>query len=150
MRETNRNLKLIFQAASFLIPFIVYLITLAPTVSFIDTGELATVATKLLIAHPTGYPLFTVLGNLFSKIPIGEEIYRLNFMSAFVSSAAIFVLFSLIVFLLKDFKLNDDDKNIKNKKDNSRFQNKNGNLLIYIIALTSSLILAFSSTFWEN
>jgi hypothetical protein len=42
--------------------FLVYLKTLAPSVTFIDSGELAAVACTLGIAHPTGYPLFTLLG----------------------------------------------------------------------------------------
>lgn len=64
--------------------FAVYLKTLAPGVHFIDSGELAAVACTLGIAHPTGYPLFTLIGWLFSNLPIAsEEIVRLNMMSAF-------------------------------------------------------------------
>ena len=36
--------------------FPIYLLTLAPAVGFIDSGELSTVALSLGIAHPTGYP----------------------------------------------------------------------------------------------
>jgi hypothetical protein len=52
-----------------LILFIIYLITLAPSVVQIDAGELAAVQATLGIAHPTGYPLFTIIGFLFSKLP---------------------------------------------------------------------------------
>ena len=41
------------------IVFIIYLITLAPSVVQIDSGELTTVQAMPGIAHPTGYPLFT-------------------------------------------------------------------------------------------
>ena len=54
--------------------FGVYLLTLAPTVTFIDSGELATVAATLGIAHPTGYPLFALLGWLFAHLPISARI----------------------------------------------------------------------------
>ena len=50
--------------------FIIYLFTLAPSVVQIDSGELATVQATLGIAHPTGYPLFTMIGYLFSLIPL--------------------------------------------------------------------------------
>ena len=71
----------------FLLSFIAYLLTLAPGVGFIDAGELATVSATLGIAHPTGYPLFTLLGFLFSKLPIAATvIVRLNIMSAFFSA----------------------------------------------------------------
>ena len=48
-----------------LIILAVYVYTLAPSVVHIDSGELATVQATLGIAHPTGYPLFTVVGYLF-------------------------------------------------------------------------------------
>ena len=54
----------------FLISFIVYLQTMAPSVPNIDGGELATVCATLGIAHPTGYPLFTLIGYLFAHLPI--------------------------------------------------------------------------------
>ena len=49
---------------------IVYGFTLAPSVVHIDSGELAAVQSTLGIAHPTGYPLFTILGYLFLRIPL--------------------------------------------------------------------------------
>jgi hypothetical protein len=67
----------------FLISFIVYLQTMAPAVPFIDGGELATVCATLGIAHPTGYPIFCIVGYLFTHLPIAEHIIlRLNIMSA--------------------------------------------------------------------
>ena len=67
--------------------FVVYLQTLAPSADFIDAGELATVCTTLGIAHPTGYPLFTLVGWLFAHLPIpGSIIYRLNIMAAFFTA----------------------------------------------------------------
>ncbi len=66
-----------------LVSLIVYLQTMVPGIGFIDSGELATVAHTLGIAHPTGYPLFTLLGSLASHLPWGgEEIQRLNIMAA--------------------------------------------------------------------
>ncbi|OVE78675.1 hypothetical protein BVY01_04760 [bacterium I07] len=62
---------------------IVYLLTLAPSVLQIDSGELAAVQSTLGIAHPTGYPLFTLIGFLFSKLPLGlSKIVQLNLLSA--------------------------------------------------------------------
>ncbi|MEJ2617764.1 MAG: DUF2723 domain-containing protein, partial [Ignavibacteriaceae bacterium] len=74
--------------------FLIYLTTLAPSVVEIDSGELATVQSTLGIAHPTGYPLFTIIGHLFSLIPLGfSKIYQLNILAAFWCSlgAGIFV-----------------------------------------------------------
>ncbi len=52
----------------FLIAFILYTLTLYPTVALSDSGELATVAKVLGIPHPTGYPLYALLGRLFVMI----------------------------------------------------------------------------------
>lgn len=139
--NNNSGVKIVYQILSFLIPFVVYLATLAPTVTFIDSGELATVAAKLGVAHPTGYPLFTVLGNLFTKIPLGDEVYRLNFMCAVISSAALYMFFNLLVFIFKYQKFPDEPvSEVYKFSDN----------VIYNISLASVLILAFSKTFWDT
>ena len=49
---------------------ILYLLTAYPTVAYIDSGELAVVNWTLGIAHPTGYPLYTLVGRLFSLLPL--------------------------------------------------------------------------------
>ena len=61
---------------------LVYLLTLSPSIYFIDSGELAVVCKTLGIAHPTGYPLYTLLGKLFTLIPLKSIIFRLNFLSS--------------------------------------------------------------------
>jgi len=81
---------------------VVYLLTLSPTVGFIDSGELAAVACTLGVAHPTGYPLFTLLGRLFVMLPVPwEEIVRLNLMAALLCAASVFVFFQLSLLLLE-------------------------------------------------
>ena len=57
-----------------------YSLTLAPTVGHTDAGELAAAAYNLGVAHPTGYPLFTLLGWLCARIPIGAVAWRLDVM----------------------------------------------------------------------
>lgn len=59
-----------------------YVHTLAPTVLPADSGEFQFVADILGIAHPPGYPLYTMLGKLFTLIPLGDVAYRVNLMSA--------------------------------------------------------------------
>lgn len=140
MTKTDTKKLIIYRLISFVVPFIVYMITLAPDVTFIDAGELAAVATKLGIAHPTGYPLFTVLGKLFTLIPLGEEIYMLNFMNAVISSAAVLMFFNLMVLILRNLKLSDEDENYKSISDN----------VLFNISIAGSLLLAFSKTFWDT
>ena len=92
--------KYIVSIGVFLIALYVYIITLAPTVWFIDSGELAAVASTLGIAHPTGYPLFTIVGYIFTKLPISSsEVYNLNVMSAFFCALGVFVFYYLLIYL---------------------------------------------------
>src|SRR3989304_7042555 len=70
--------------------FIIYLFTLAPSVVQIDSGELAALQITLGIAHPTGYPLYTILGYLFSLIPLPfTKIYQMNLLAAIYCAAAV-------------------------------------------------------------
>lgn len=69
----------------------VYLYSLCPTVYLIDSGELAAVSWTLGIAHPTGYPIYTLISYLFSHLP-GEPIKNLNLLSTLFSiSTAILI-----------------------------------------------------------
>ena len=47
-----------------LLVFLLYLATTCPTVYFGDSGELIAAADSLGVAHPPGYPLYTLLGRL--------------------------------------------------------------------------------------
>lgn len=87
-------------AAAGAIVFVLYLLTLAPSVDFIDAGELAAAAWTFGIAHPTGYPLFTMLAGAWSHLPLGDSvIWRLNLLSAIWCALAAGLLVVLIQFL---------------------------------------------------
>jgi hypothetical protein len=113
--------------------FTAYLQTIASTVEFIDSGELATVPYVLGIAHPTGYPLWTLIAHIFSSLPIAkEEIMRLNIFSAFITACAAVIFYYAMLFLLR----------VESDED--------APLLIFIPAVFSALTLAFSQTFWDQ
>jgi len=48
--------------------FALYLPTLAPGVTFTDGPELVTAVVSLGVAHPTGYPVFILVGHAFCKL----------------------------------------------------------------------------------
>jgi hypothetical protein len=70
----------------FILSLGLYVHTLAPTVLPSNSGEFQFVADILGIAHPPGYPLYTMLGKLFTLIPVGDVAYRVNLMSAFFAA----------------------------------------------------------------
>ena len=59
----------------------VYLWTLPKGIGFGDAGTMAAAATSLGIPHPPGFPTFVLLGHLFSKLPLGSGLFRLQILS---------------------------------------------------------------------
>ncbi len=110
----------------------VYFKTLAPTVSWIDSGELATVCTTLGIAHPTGYPIYTLIGRLFSLLPFGSPVQNLNLLSLlFISFSNLFLFFVLVtIFELLFPELQNAWRSY--------------------ISLVSTLIFSFTPTLWSQ
>lgn len=109
-------------ATVFLVVMAIYILTLAPSITLEDSGELVTAAYTLGIPHPSGYPLFVLLGKLFTFIPLGTIAWRVNLMSAFFGALAAAVLYLIC------------ERTTKNK----------------IVAFSSSLMLAFSSIYWSQ
>ncbi len=50
------------------ISFVVYLLTLSPSVSLEDSGELAVAGDHLGVPHPPGYPTWTMLVWCFARL----------------------------------------------------------------------------------
>lgn len=70
-------------------PFAVYLATLHPGLPAGDSGELVAVAATLGVAHPPGYPLWTMLAGLWERaLPLGTVAWRLNLFSAVCMAGA--------------------------------------------------------------
>ncbi len=147
------------------IAFSVYLMTLAPTVWFIDSGELSAVASTLGIAHPTGYPLFTIIGHVFTLLPISSsEVYNLNVMSAFFCSLGVMMFFIFLKFLLSRHEsitaIEKQRKQIPQKSQKNSTVQKDlttkeksaalPDLIAYGIAGFAALVLAFSKTYWNS
>lgn len=74
---------------AFGLPFLLYLITLAPTIYNLDSAELTTAAATGGIVRATGYPLYLLLGRFWSWLPIGDVGFRMNLFSAFCGALTI-------------------------------------------------------------
>ena len=131
--------------------FVIYQITLAPSVVQIDSGELAAVQYSLGIAHPSGYPLFTILGYLFGQIPMPiSKIYQFNLLASIYTTISVFFIIRSIRLILGSIVPVK-----QNVKQNRKKQNKISNLIpklsefqISVFSITGGLIAAFSKTFW--
>lgn len=100
-----------------------YLITLCPTVYVEGSGELIGATHYLGTPHPTGYPLFALIGRLFTAVlPFASVAYEVNLVSAVTGAAAA----ALLCWLLRSRGIGD------------------------WAALAASLVFAFSGTFWSQ
>jgi tetratricopeptide (TPR) repeat protein len=107
----------------FFISLAFYMKTMAPTIGPIDSGELSLACKNLGIAHPTGYPLYTLIGRLWVMlIPFGELAWKLNLMSAIIVASSASCLYRLI-------------GTLELRKE---------------IAFASSLVYAFSPVIWQQ
>ena len=76
--------------------FVVYAFTAAPGVTMEDSGDFIMGVLTLGIVHPPGYPLYTVLGHLFSFLPFGDPAFGVNLFSALWGSLCLGVMFLIL------------------------------------------------------
>ena len=72
--------------------FIVYAFSLYPGVAGGDSGELVVAALTVGIPHPSGYPLYVLLGKAFASVPVHSIAWRLNALSACCDAGAVTLL----------------------------------------------------------
>ncbi|HJT25623.1 MAG TPA: DUF2723 domain-containing protein, partial [bacterium] len=80
----------------FLTAFGLALWGLNPSFYMDDSPEIITVSASLGIAHPPGYPLYTLLGHLLSLLPLGAPCLRVNLLSTLCGATACLLLFHIL------------------------------------------------------
>ncbi len=131
------KISLVLSLFVFLVSFIVFLKTMAPTASFWDCGEFIACSYILGVPHPPGTPLFILLGRVFTLIPLfGQIAARVNLISVLTSALSVWLCCLLIVKLVNYWQ-----------KEGQSLWMKVGK---YVGAVAGSLFLAFSDTFWSN
>lgn len=99
-----------FLILSFILPFTLYMVTLAPSVTFFDSGEFLTATASLGSAHSPGYPLFLMFVKPFTWLPFGNIAFRVNVATAVSSSLACLLVYILTTSLLKKETLLSDER----------------------------------------
>jgi hypothetical protein len=81
----------------------VYALTLSPTVAWVnlgeDSGDLLAASATLGIPHPTGYPLFVLLGRLATFLPVGSIAFRINLVAALAAAVSVYAVARLAMAL---------------------------------------------------
>jgi hypothetical protein len=121
----------------FLVPLTVYLMTMAATTSFWDSGEFIASAYILGIPHSPGTPLYILVARVFAMLPLPLGIAaRVNFFSAFCGALAVLMGYLVVVRTLRFMH-----------------PDSSGRLWEFMIcsgAIAGSLYLTFSDTFWRD
>ncbi|MBP7542295.1 MAG: DUF2723 domain-containing protein [Ignavibacteriaceae bacterium] len=162
-------IKKYYAAITSLFVFIIYFSTMAPSVLQIDTGELAAAQALPGIAHPTGYPLFTMLGWLFSLIPLPvSTIFQLNLFAAITTTVGVYFFIKSIYYILNNFsvfeksvrgskskKAKSGKKQVETGKAKSHSAasevfsvNADSQSLPMVFSIVGGLVLAFGKTVW--
>lgn len=121
---------------------LLYAFTFSNYVLHIDSGELAAVQLSLGVAHPTGYPLFSLLGWLFSKLPLLERpIAQLNLLAALFTALGIGVFAAFLSKVLQDTDF------VKSK---TGLNQNPARLQIALISIASSVLLGTTLVCWAQ
>ncbi len=115
----------------------VYVLTLAPTVTFWDAGEFIAAAKTLGIPHPPGTPLFVMIAHVWAMLmPLGEYAVRTNLLSAILSAAAAGLFFLVTHESIRLFT--------------TGFEGRTARVLTLGGAAVAAMLGAFTFTNWQN
>ena len=134
----------------FVVAMLLYAVTLAPTVTLVDSGELIVAARGLGVAHPPGFPLWVMLAYLASLVPLGNVATRINFSSALFAALACAVLTLVVMELMITTSRASTKKRTKKSAQQNRKREDSigGGFLIFAPAVGAGLLMAFSRTLW--
>lgn len=126
--------------AIFAVTLLTYTLTVEPTASFWDCGEFIACAYKLQVPHPSGAPLFLLIGRMASLLAGGDVTkvaLMINMVSVIASAFTILFMFWTISLLArKIFGKKGDDLNTSEI------------ILVLGASAVGSLVYAFSDSFW--
>jgi len=121
----------------FLFATVVYIMTVQPTLSFWDCGEFIACAFTVGVPHPPGAPLHTLVGKIFTMLPITPDIgLRMNYLSVFSSSFCVLFLYLASVKVINNWRGNPT--------------NFYQIFTVCISAAIGALSYAFCDSFWFN
>lgn len=119
--------------ATFIVSFIVYVITLEETASLWDCAEFIACAYKLQVPHAPGAPLFLMIGRLFSLFALGDKMmvaYWVNMTSAISSAVTVMFTFWSVVMLGK------------------RIAPESSDFSLILAGIIGAFSIAFADSFW--
>ena len=134
--RTFRDQNRLIGALVFLITCFVYIRTVAPTLTFWDTGEFIAASYILGVTHPPGAPVHTLLGRIFTLFATPDNVaFSVNLISVLSGAATAFLLYLCSVRLLSRW--------LSPARTADR-------IAILTGGAVAALSAAFSTSFWAN
>lgn len=141
-------------AVAAVIAFVVYLVTRVPGLYYTDSGELAAACSTLGIAHPTGYPLFTILGHVWLMLPWTSAIDALNILAGLWTALAVGMVVAIVCDLLPFVYVAPSKKPLTAPRVAAPHINASPigkpALSTLLLADAIALLFAFSATVWAQ
>jgi tetratricopeptide (TPR) repeat protein len=141
----NMQRNIIISSAIFIVTFFIYVLTMCPTIYWDDSAAFCAANSVLGIPHPPSFPIYVILGRIFTLLPIESYAFRSNLMSAFWGSASLVLLFFLIIKIISY---------VSNKDSQLKMLEKDSHLSILKIALlplsaiSGVLTFGLTTAFW--
>ncbi|HYE94589.1 MAG TPA: DUF2723 domain-containing protein [Rubricoccaceae bacterium] len=142
---TPRLIDRLVAAGVFVVSLVVYLLTMAETAPFWDSGEFIAISALLEVSHPPGAPFYMLVGRFFAMLaplfgafspePVA---FAVNLVSALASAATVLLTHLIIVKLVRIWKGHPDTWTVAD-----RVAALGGGAL-------GALAFAFSDSFWFN
>ena len=121
----------------FVVELIILFLTVQPSVSFWDCGELSAASAGLQITHPPGAPFFILVNHLLTLIPFAANIgFRVNTVTVIASSFSVLFCYLVAVRLINNYR--GKEKNLSDQ------------VITYITAAFGAMSFGFANTFWFN
>lgn len=144
MNVTEGRVNKIVAAIIFAVMLVVYMQTVAPTLSFWDCGEFIATSYIVGIPHPPGSPLLSLIGKVMSLVPFpdyrgggtAEVAYRVNLIDVFLGALTVMLTYLIIVKAIRRFR--------------SFAPSRMGSAVMFFSAAVAAFMVGFSDEFWNN
>ncbi|MFK7844228.1 MAG: DUF2723 domain-containing protein [Rhodothermales bacterium] len=118
--------------------FVLYLLTVAPTASFWDSGEFIAIANRLQVSHPPGAPFFMLIGRFFSMfVPLEYVSLAVNMVSVLSSALTVLLTHLIIVRIAREW-------------ETEAAPSLNKRLTVLAGGVIGALTFAATDSFWFN
>lgn len=137
VRAVNRKIHAIVGAVVFILSFLAYFRTVAPTTSFWDCGEFIACSHILGVMHPPGAPLYLLIGRVLTMIPLFSDIgLRVNIFSVFISAMAVWLTYLVIAHLIRRWR--GEARTLEDR------------FILFFSSAAGALAFAFTDSQWFN